>query len=58
MLSLKRYPIKINENNPKNISKRKISNKATKNKLNWNLKFNLEKGLNNLLTYKNQINKK
>ena len=50
--------IKINENNPKNISKRKISNKATKKKLNWNLKFNLEKELNNLLTYKNQINKK
>ena len=50
--------IEINENSPKNVSKRKISNKATKNKLNWKLKFNLEKGLNNLLNYKNEINNK
>jgi UDP-glucose 4-epimerase len=44
--------IEINENNPNDISKRKISNKVAKNKLRWNLKFNLEKGLINLLNYK------
>lgn len=44
--------IKIIEKNPNNISKRKISNISSKKKLGWKLKYNLKKGIIDLIKYK------
>lgn len=44
--------IKIIEKNPNNISKRKISNITSKKKIGWKLKYNLKKGIINLINYK------
>ena len=46
--------IKIIEKNPNNISKRKISNITSKKKIGWKLKYNLKKGITNLINYKNK----
>ena len=46
--------IKVEEKDKKNPSIRMISNKYTKKKLKWEPKYNLKKGLINLLKYKNK----